>query len=515
MGHRITRRSFAAGVGTAALAGFGLRNRAHAADNKTLRFIAQSDLRVLDPIWTTAYISRNHGYMVFDTLFAIDDKFSRIRRWSATTMSRTTSSPTASPCATGSDSMTGSRCAAIDCVASLKRWMARDATARSLAPVLDEMKPDGDKSFSIKLKEPFPLLIDALAKVSSLAPFIMPERLAKTDPFTQITETIGSGPFKFVKEEFQPGHKVVYVKNTDYVPRKEPPNWASGGKVVKVDRVEWLYIPDATTKAAALNAGEADWWENPPIDLLPALAANPDIVVAKADALPAADHGRVQPSAAAFQQREDAPGGAGGRRPGRFHDRARRRHGELGALPVVLHLRHADGEQRRFGGADRQARLRQGEEAGRGSGLQGREDRHARCGRSAGRASQALVVADLLKKLGLNVEMQAMDWGTLVTRRASMKPLDRRRLEHLRDRLGRRRPARSGRQSAAAHQRRKGHGSAGPPTTRSRRCAPVDQGEQPRRPQKARRGRSRRAPSRSCPISRPASGRPRPPSART
>ena len=92
----------------------------------------------------------------------------------------------------------------------------------------------------------------------------MPERLAKTDPFQQVTEMVGSGPFKFVKEEFEPGHRVVYVKNTDYVPRNEPPSWASGGKVVKVDRVEWLYIPDAMTKVAALNNGEADWWENPP-----------------------------------------------------------------------------------------------------------------------------------------------------------------------------------------------------------------------------------------------------------
>ena len=104
------------------------------------------------------------------------------------------------------------------------------------------MRPEGDDGFSIRLKKPFPMLIDGLAKVSSLAPFIMPERLATTDPFQQVTEMIGSGPFKFVRDEFEPGHRVVYVKNTDYVPRNEPPNWASGGKVVKVDRVEWLYI---------------------------------------------------------------------------------------------------------------------------------------------------------------------------------------------------------------------------------------------------------------------------------
>src|SRR5260221_1419918 len=163
--------------------------------------------------------------------------------------------------------------------------MARDSHGQSLALVLDEIKPDGDKGFTIKLKEPFSLLIDAFAKVSSLALFVMPERLANTDPFQQVTEMIGSGPLKFVKEEFEPGHRVVYVKNADYVPRKEPPSWASGGKVVRVDRVEWLYIPDAMTKVAAPNNVEADWWENPPLDVVPVPAANRDITVKRREQL--------------------------------------------------------------------------------------------------------------------------------------------------------------------------------------------------------------------------------------
>src|SRR5216117_258553 len=137
-----------------------------------------------------------------------------------------------------------------------------------------------DKTFILKLKKPFPLTLEALAKPSSNVPFIMPERIAKTDASTNITEPIGSGPFKFVKEEWVPGSKVVYVKNTDYVPRKEPPSWAAGGKVVKVDRVEWLYVPDASTASAALAAGEVDFYEQPPVDLLPVLEKNKDIVVA-------------------------------------------------------------------------------------------------------------------------------------------------------------------------------------------------------------------------------------------
>jgi len=216
MAHGLTRRDFArtaaAAAAATALPSVGAQA---AADNKTLRFIAQSDLRVLDPIWTTAYISRNHGYMVYDTLFAIDEEFAPHPQMVG---DFNVSDDKLSYHFTLRDGLgfhDGSPVRGADCVASLKRWMARDSHGQSLALALDEIKPDGDKSFSIKLKEPFSLLIDALAKVSSLAPFMMPERLANTDPFTQITEAVGSGPFKFVKDEFQPGHMVVYVKNTD------------------------------------------------------------------------------------------------------------------------------------------------------------------------------------------------------------------------------------------------------------------------------------------------------------
>src|SRR5215467_864325 len=287
MAHALTRRDFGKTAAAAALAATtpGIAARAAGGDAKTLRFIAQSDLRVLDPIWTTAYITRNHGYMVFDTLFAIDAEFAPHPQMVGEHAISPDKLTYQFQLRDGLGFHDGSAVRGVDCVASIKRWMARDGHGQAIKPVLDEIKPDGEKGFTIKLKEPFGLLLDGLAKVSSLALFVMPERLANTDPFQQVTEMIGSGPFKFVKEEFEPGHRVVYVKNTDYVPRKEPPSWASGGKVVKVDRVEWLYIPDAMTKVAALNNGEADWWENPPADVWPLLAANPNITVARADPL--------------------------------------------------------------------------------------------------------------------------------------------------------------------------------------------------------------------------------------
>ena len=283
MAHGITRREFAA-VGAAGLV-LGIGRRARGADGKTLRFIVRTDLRVLDPIWTTAYVSRNHGYMIFDTLFALNSKFKpqpqMVGDYSVSPdklVYRFALRP-------GLKFHDGQPVRGADCVASLKRWMARDALGQALAATIDEMTGGDDNAFTIRLKQPFPLLLDGLAKVSSLVPFIMPERTAKTDPYQQVTDTIGSGPFKFVSDEFQPGHKAVYVKNPDYVPRSEPPDWASGGKIVKLDRVEWLVVAEPSIAAAALGSGEVDWWENPPLDLARVLAANPDLTVEDTDPL--------------------------------------------------------------------------------------------------------------------------------------------------------------------------------------------------------------------------------------
>jgi len=181
---------------------------------------------------------------------------------------------------------------AADCVVSIERWGKRDTLGQKLLEAVGEIRAVDDNTFTITLKTPFPLILDALGKLSSNVPFMMPERLAKTDAYQQISEAIGSGPFKFVKEEWQPGNKAVFVKNSDYLPRKEPPSFAAGGKVVKVDRVEWLYIPDTATAAAALNAGEADWYEQPPADLVPVFAANKDVVVTTVD--PLGSHGTLR-----------------------------------------------------------------------------------------------------------------------------------------------------------------------------------------------------------------------------
>jgi peptide/nickel transport system substrate-binding protein len=422
MAHGMTRREFATAAGAAALAVHGFGARAEGA-KKTLRFIAQSDLRVLDPIWTTAYITRNHGYMVFDTLFAIDAEFAPHPQMVGEYGISPDKLTYQFKLRDGLGFHDGLPVRGADCVASVKRWMARDSHGQSLATVLDQIKPDGDTAFTLKLKEPFSLLIDAFAKISSLALFIMPERLANTDPFTQVTEMVGSGPFKFIKDEFQPGHQVIYVRNTEYVPRDEPSSWASGGKVAKVDRVEWLYIPDAMTKVAALNAGEADWWENPPLDLIPALASNPDITIALADPLPSPIMVKFNHLLPPF-------------------DNVKMRQAVLAVASQADFLTALAGDQKNWhlcpsfftcgtpmandAGSAALTGPRDFEKAKKlvaEAGYKGEKIVVLDAVDQPVAHSQALVASDLLKKLGLNVELQAMDWGTLVTRRASMEPI--------------------------------------------------------------------------------------------
>src|SRR5436305_205761 len=187
---------------------------------KTLRVSPRADLRSIDPIWTTAYVTRNFGYLVFDTLFALDKDFTpqpqMVDKW-------TVSDDKLTYKITLRDGLKwhdGQPVRAADCVASIERWAKRDQFGQKMMEAVGSIKPDDDKSFTIALKAPFPLLISALGKLSSNVPFMMPERLAKTDAFQQIPEAIGSGPFKFVKEEWVPGSKAVFVKNAAYVPAK-------------------------------------------------------------------------------------------------------------------------------------------------------------------------------------------------------------------------------------------------------------------------------------------------------
>ena len=239
--------------------------------DKTFRVVMHSDLKSLDPVWSGAYIVRNHGYLVYDTLFALDEKFQvqpqMAESWRQSEDGLVTSI-TLRPGLLWHD---GKPVTADDCVASLKRWQARDSMGQKLADFLKEYRVVDTRTLEIVLKERFGPLLEAIGKPSVVVPFMMPKRVAETDPFQQITDYTGSGPFILLKDEWKPGVKVVYVRNPDYKPRSEPASGLAGGKVAKVDRIEWVWIPDAQTQVNALLGREIDMIESVAHDLLPLL----------------------------------------------------------------------------------------------------------------------------------------------------------------------------------------------------------------------------------------------------
>src|SRR5258708_34078425 len=261
------RRTFLKGsAGLAAMAAAGTAPAlAQQAGNRVLRMIPHANLTSVDPIWTTAYISRNHAYMVWDTLYGTDERF-QIRPQMAAGHEVSTDGKTYTiGLRDGLKFHDGEPVRARDCVASLTRWSKRDSFGQFAATLIDEMTARDDKTLVIRLKQAFPGLLQAIGKPSSNVPFIMPERIANTDANAQISvdTVVGSGPFKFERSEFRPGNSMVWTKNPDYVPRQEPPSWSAGGKVAKADRGEWRIVPDAATAAAALQAGAVCWWGRP------------------------------------------------------------------------------------------------------------------------------------------------------------------------------------------------------------------------------------------------------------
>ncbi|QCK87650.1 ABC transporter substrate-binding protein [Phreatobacter aquaticus] len=239
-----------------------------------LRVAMHADLRAIDPIWSTAYITRNHGYMIYDTLFAMDAngeiKPQMVDRYEVSPDGLTYTF-------TLRDGLLwhdGQPVTAEDCIASIKRWGSRDTLGQKAMSFVDAMTATGPSSFTITLKEKTGLLIYALGKPSSAVPFMMPKRVADTPATTQITEFIGSGPFMFRREEWKPGDRSVYVKFDRYRPRAEPASALAGGKVAHFDRIEWVVIADHQQAVNALLAGEIDLIENPSHDLLPLLSSD-------------------------------------------------------------------------------------------------------------------------------------------------------------------------------------------------------------------------------------------------
>jgi peptide/nickel transport system substrate-binding protein len=416
------KQLFAAFVGlgaTALLSGAGI------AADKVLRFVPQADLKTLDPVGTVNNNTRNFGYMVYDTLFGVDKDFKpqpqMVERWSVSDDKLTWSFTLRS----GLKWHDGTPVKAADCVASIQRWAARDSLGALLKAAMASIEPSDDATFTIKLKEPFNALLDALAKPSSLPAFMMPERLAKTDPFQNNTEVVGSGPFRFVASEWAPGSKLVFVKNVDYVPRGEPASFSAGGKVVKVDRVEWLTIPDASTASAALSAGEVDWYELPPTDLLPVLNRSKDLIVKAVDPYgsqallrfnhtqPPFDKREIRQAVLAVADQNDYMTAIVGDRSNWLPC--------YSVFPCNTPLKTETGADVLKGKRDfDKARelLKQG-------GYKGEKVVVISAGDVPIMQTLSLVTVDLLKKIGMNAELQATDQGAYFARRNNRESVDK------------------------------------------------------------------------------------------
>ena len=390
----------------------------------TLRFVPQANLTALDPVFTTAIVTANHGNYVFDTLYACpmdgqprpqmaegheispDGRTWRIRLREGLKFHDNTP------------------VRAVDCVASIQRWSKRDPFGQLIAKVVDTWGTPDDRTIELKLSRPFPLLATGLGKPDASQAVIMPERLAKTEATTQVTEMVGSGPYRFLPDEYNSGSHVAYAKFAGYVPRSEPPDWATGGKVAYFDRVEWQIIPDPATAGAALHNGEIDWWEQPLTDLLPSLAADHAIRLMIAN---------PQGNESLMRMNCLQPP---------FNDVAIRR-------AVLLGVNQEDYMRATFGDDQSLWRTCRSEFP---CGTAYETDDDGTLMRGDLKAAQAalkatayagervvvlspsdfpaimplcLVTADLLKQIGFNVDLQSMDWGTVVQRRASMEPVEK------------------------------------------------------------------------------------------
>jgi len=419
------RRAFLkSGAGAAALVAAGPQAQPAIAQAKfkTLRFVPQSNLANFDPIWGTQYVVRNAAALVWDTLYGVDSKFQPQRQMVETEEVTADGLTWTFKLRSGLKFHDGSPVTAKDVVVSLERWSARDSMGQAIRSLQIELAAVDDLTWKWVLKQPFSKMLLALGKNNPPCAFIMPERIAKTDPFTQITEYVGSGPMKFVRSEWVPGAKAVFEKFADYQPRGEKADWLAGGKNILVDRIEWIIISDAATAAAALQSGEVDWWESPLSDLVPTLRAHKSINVDIADQL----------------------GNVGMFRMNHLHppfNNLKVRQAVMTALNQEDYMRAVVGDDdalwKPLPGFFPPGTAYYSEEGGDilkrhdvaaakkllvEAGYKGEPVVCVVAQDIPGAKAMGDVTAELLKSIGMNVDFVATDWGSVGTRRASKSP---------------------------------------------------------------------------------------------
>jgi peptide/nickel transport system substrate-binding protein len=400
---------------------------AQPAANRVLKFIPQSDVAVVDPIVTTAYVTRHHGFLIYDTLYGVDAEFKPQPQMSEGHRVEDGGRRVTITLRPGLKFHDGEPVRARDAVASIKRWGQRDAMGQALLAATDELVADDDRNLTFRLKRPFALLFDALAKPSSPVPFIMPERIASTDANTPIRDIVGSGPFRWVASERVPGSRAVYERNPDYVPREGgTAAWTSGPKKVHFDRVEWHVLPDASTAAAALQNGEMDWWEQPTADLLPLLRRNRNLTLEVQDPTgllglcrfnhlhPPFNNPAIRRALLGAVNQADYMSAVIGADPSQWRQ-------GVGFFPPGTPMASEVGLEALTSPRDYDKVKRDLAAAG----YKGEKVVLIAASDFPSLNAMAQVGRDMLVKSGLNVDYVSTDWGSVVQRRASREPVER------------------------------------------------------------------------------------------
>ena len=393
---------------------------------RVLKFIPQADLAILDPIWTPAYVTLYHSYMVYDTLYGQTGKQFGFKCTPQMVAGHVVENDGKTWRLTLRDGLlfhNRERVLATDCVASITRWGARDAFGQVLMARTNEVSAPDDKTIVFRLKTPFPLLPDALGHAVSNMCAIMPKYIAETDPSKRLIEVVGSGPFHFKADERVQGSFFAYERFDQYKPREDgEAAFTAGPKIVHFDRVEWHVQPDVATKAAAMQAGEMDWWENPTTDLLPLLRkhkiATPildptgvQVALQPNHLYPPFDKLAVRQALLGAIDQKEFMVAVRGEDPSLWSV-------PVGFFPPTSPLASDAGLSVLTGKRDYAAVKRALEMAG----YQGEKVVQIVATDLPMANAASNITADVLKRVGINVDYQAMDWGTVAQRRTSTKP---------------------------------------------------------------------------------------------
>ena len=421
------RRMLLGLAGAAAASALTAPHVASAQATNVLKFIPQSDLNSLDPMWIPAPNVRTHGYMVFDTLYGMNAQYgaepqmvegARVEQdgklWDLTLRE-------------GLLFHDNTPVLARDCVASILRYCVRDPFGQALAAATDEMSAPDDRTIRFRLKRPFALLPDALASTPLFMPAIMPERLAKTDPMVSVREMVGSGPYRFLQDEAVSGAHYAYARFDKYRPRPDGPlGWTAGPKIAHLQRVEWSVIPDPSTSYTALQSGEMDWWEYASLDLLDSMRRSRDMTVEITDptgeiadlrlnqAIPPFNNPDIRRALLeAVDQKDFCVAMAGTdpkawRWPVGFFTPGCPMASDVG-LDVFTKPRDLKGAAAKI----------------KAAGYGGEKVVILSASNIQTAKAASLVAAEMLKNVGLNVDYQEMEWASIATRRMKKDPADK------------------------------------------------------------------------------------------